>query len=418
MDKLLNCDITGLNKKKKIFHYFGIPEEAQKDDYDFSTNYSYKFIKKNPDYKYSSVEEFFLSLQKKNPEILDKLPEGSIEADYRPIINYEYGSSWLKKAQKKFHKIIVKSIKDVPYLHSTLKGTSYSTNGIAHSRGKRYILCLDISGFFTQIKIERVYKTIKYYLGVDSDVARFYSKMLTTYKENDSKDLVLAQGLPSSPILAFLCFKSLFDHIYEYSISNDINFTLYVDDMTFSCKDPIPQDFMDRLFGVIKGDKCGNRLKLNRKKIHYLSRNNWKKITGVCIVDGKPKIPNRKHFELHVLYKKILYLLHNNLNTFEEYCYFCKYFEKFSGNLLYLIAVEYSNDMELIKTSINRRHAHMYKFYNIFKRFIRPGLVFLLEDGSIDYKSINSFNLTELQSRFNELIRIKTKLQNTFQMIN
>lgn len=419
MGIVINTDITRLNKMKRIFKYFHIPEDARESDYDFSTNYSYKFIEKKPTKnKYSSVEEFFLSLAKPEMKMFDERPKGAKKKDFRPIINYEHGSDWLKKAQKKFHKIIAKGIGDVPYLHSTLKGTSYSTNGIVHASGRRYMLCLDISSFFTQIKRNRVYRTIKNSLDVDKDVALFYSKMVTAPMEKGLEDFVLAQGLPSSPILAFLCYKSLFDCLYEYSISNGITFTLYVDDMTFSSKEPIPQAFMNRIFGLLKSKKYHNQLKLNKEKIHYLSSRNWKKITGVCIVNGEPKIPNKKHFQLHVLYKKLLNLLHNKLDSFEEYCYFCKYFEKFSGNLMYLIAVEYSNNFELIRQSTNRRHKHMYIFYDCLRRYIRPGLVPISNDGTIDFDKIDSSALSELRNRYQGLSKEKSTLKNRFQMIH
>ncbi|WP_274930934.1 hypothetical protein, partial [Francisella tularensis] len=44
----------------------------------------------------------------------------------------------------------------------------------------------------------------------------------------------LVQGSCVSQILSFYCNKDMFDEVYKYSKERNINFTLYVDDLSFS----------------------------------------------------------------------------------------------------------------------------------------------------------------------------------------
>ena len=359
----IDTPITSLNSKKKIYNIFKIKKDARRVDHDFSIYYDYKvFYKVKPPIKgRQNTIDHALSVKKETPCLLDETPLGANKNDYRPIINYKKDAEWLKKSQKKFHKFITKGLGNVDYLHSTLKTKSYASNGREHADGDRYIFCLDISSFFCGIDRKRVFNTLKTYLKIDNDVAYFYSGLITAPTEKGSTNFVLAQGLPSSPAVAFLCYKSLFDYINEEAKNNNITFTLYVDDMTFSSNCKIPQRFIDKVIGLLKSKKYNNNLVIKKEKTHSFKNSSTKRVTGVYIKNGEAKISRRKHYELFIIYSRLINILNDNLQSLDSYFEFYNLFLKFSGNLMHLYQVEHNGDFK--KTTGNYAHDKMMNFY-------------------------------------------------------
>lgn len=415
MIKPIDCPLKSLNKKKTIFNIFAIKEEARSLTYDFSADYDYKYFykgKTNIAGKHNLINEF-LKVEKNQIVLIDEIPPGANEKMYRPIINHKKGGEWLKRAQRKFHKIIVKGLGNIKYLHSTTKHTSYATNGRVHADGtEKYMLSLDISSFFTGISSERVYRTLKSYLLLDSDVAYYYSKMLTAPLNKESKESFLAQGLPSSPILAYLCYKSLFDYIDDFCGKSNIVFTLYVDDMTFSSSTEIPQSFINKIIGLLISKKYNNNLLINKRKTHNYKKETQKKVTGVYINDGIPSVSSKKHFELFVLYNRLINILHNELKDIDSYFDFYNVFLKFSGNLIHLFQVEHSSKVEP-KTG-NYAHDKMVRFYKSLSKYVKPGLIKKNKDKKYSKDNVDKEGLKICQTSCLELLKNLTKIQNDF----
>lgn len=400
----LKCELTNLNNKKVIYKKFDIINEAKKADYDFSCNYDFKYLYKKSvkKEKETSLFDYFLRVEKEPPIIIDAIPEGDDIKDYRRIINHKHNALWLKKAQRKFHKILVKTITDIDYLHSTKKSVSYATNGRMHATGsQKYVLAIDIADFFTGISRKKVYITLKQCLCVQPDVAYFYSKMLTAPKEKNSNELILAQGLPSSPICAFLCYKTLFDYIHEISLKNNIQFTLYVDDITFSSDEKIPQSFIDTIFGLLKSKKYDNKLKIQNKKFHSYKKEQSKKITGVYINNGLPKISGKKHLEIFTLYCVLLKRIHDGIKNITEYFEFYNLFLKFSGNLIHLFQVEYGTGANA--EIVNPVHKTMDKFRKTISHYFKIGL------SKNDHKPYSETNISKdnLEKAFFQFVQLQ-----------
>lgn len=365
MTEKINIKLTELNRIKSIYSILGIPAKAQVKDFDFSSCYEFKYCKKNhgDGHKETKKERInrYLSVNKSGSKVFDEIPANGLKKDYRPIINYKKDSGWLKKSQRIVHKFLVSAFNDVEYLHSTIKEKSYASNGHAHCDGNKYIFAIDLSDFFTQINFDRVYKTIKYGLNLNKNTATFYASLLTCPLEKGSKNLVLGQGLPSSPILAYWTNKSLFDYIYNISNKNGINLTVYVDDITFSSKDYISQEFINNILGLFRK----NGLKIKRKKTHYYKSTSIKKVTGVYIKEGKPKVSHNKHEEIFTIYKEMIKIIHNEINTIEEFLYFYGLFLKFSGNFIHLCQVEYDGDF----STMNKKFPHQ-KYAQLYNELV------------------------------------------------
>ena len=415
----IQCSLKSLNKKKTIFNIFNIKNEARNLDYDFAVNYEYKFFYKGKEKiagKANLINEF-LKVEKDQIKLIDEIPFGEDKKMYRPIINHKKDAEWLKKAQRKFHKIIIKGLGNIEYLHSTTKGTSYASNGRAHAGySERYLLSLDISSFFTGISQKRVFKTLKEYLLIDSDIAYYYSKMLTAPLEKNSKELFLAQGLPSSPIIAYLCYKSLFDYINDVCAELNIKFTLYVDDMTFSSEKRIPQVFINKVLGILKSKKYNNNLIINKRKTHNYKKKTRKKVTGVYINNGVPTISGKKHFELFVLYTKLIEIIHGRIDNIDDYFDFYNLFLKFSGNLIHLFQVEHNGDINAPTGCF--AHDKMANFYKTISHYIKPGLPKKENNKKYSKDNINKESLKIAETSYSALIKNLDKINKEFPQLN
>jgi len=333
-----------LNKKRNIYELFNIPDYVRNSDNDYSDFYSFRYLPKaQKNIEISKDERFklYLNSYKQRRNLINIRPADFSLDRYRLILNYKNEADWLKKAQKKFHKYIVRELGDVTYLHSTIRDKSYATNAFIHKYDK-YFLVIDLRNFFTYVDREKIKNKLQSYLSIDSDVATFYSILVTSpYDEPPyhNNKFNLGQGLPSSPIMAFLCYKSLFDHLFSYSNSSNITMTVYVDDIVFSSNTEIKQEFINRLFGLFKY----NGLEINKNKLRLYKPVTPKKITGAYIIDGSLKIPYKKQEELFVLYNEIRTKL-ETLNSLNDYFIIYNLYLKFCGNFQYLLEVECRNE--------------------------------------------------------------------------
>ena len=363
------CRLLRLNNKKGISHLLGIPDECRKPDYDFSINYDVSYVRKpaknNKVVSKSERRKKYLSFGRSSIDYCKTIPLGEPESSYRVITRFVRGSEWLKKAQRKLQRMVSVLVKGTPYLHSTLRGTSYANNGLAHVGEGKSTLVLDLKGFFTQIDFERVKRTMRVLLDVKNDVAEFYAKILTSPEKPGSAKLVLGQGLPSSPLIAFMAYKSLFDYIYSKANKRGIAFTLYVDDMAFSAPGSFPQDFADWLFGLLKSKNLDNKLIVQKSKIHIISPDKSKTITGVVVSGKTASIRKHKYEELHCLYWAVVEKLWLDSFSLDEYYVLWNTFLKFAGNLIHLYQVEYNNDLSAPpKNYAHRKYVELYRTLN------------------------------------------------------
>lgn len=198
----------------------------------------------------------------------------------------------LKSLQREVSDIIKKGLKLPDYAYSLSGGKHAVKNAMAHQHNM-YVVTLDISGFYPNTK-EKYVKIFYHDILQLPDHAVEKLIMLTTFNGH------LPTGAPSSPILAFLVHKNIFDNIYERMHEAGIVFTLYVDDITLSASKPIGNGAIKNCLNILKQ----HNLWLNSKKIKRFS---YKKahITGVIKNQANQLIvPNRKSHDVIKLLKK------------------------------------------------------------------------------------------------------------------
>lgn len=175
--------------------------------------------------------------------------------DKNKLRKLEISNDTLKeKFQKPITLTLQKQIERPPYCMSGWKGTNNILNASVHA-GKRFTVTLDIADYFPNSKakfVENFWKNQGFY---GDELDRLVN--LTTFESH------LPTGAPTSNILAALIHKPLFDVIYKKMQEQGITFTTYVDDITLSSNNHIPNGVIKFIGSVLKT----HGLRLNASKI-------------------------------------------------------------------------------------------------------------------------------------------------------
>lgn len=210
----------------------------------------------------------------------------------------------VKLAQTKIKNWLMKC--DIPdYVFSGVKKKSYIDNARIHKNCK-YLYKTDISAFFPNTSRNQVYKFFADDLCTSPDVAKILTDICTVnISEKISSDIEVSKfvkdkkirmynhlctGSPASPLLSYLVNRDMFDELNFIAINNGLIFSVYVDDVFFSSKKPIPYGVREQILKTLT--KYGYNISF-KKVIYYNDKKN-KKITGVVVTSkNELNIPNK-----------------------------------------------------------------------------------------------------------------------------
>ncbi|MGQ4002585.1 reverse transcriptase family protein [Francisellaceae bacterium CB299] len=195
-----------------------------------------------------------------------------------------------KKIHARIYQLLLK-VDDIPkYLHSGIKGRSYVSNAKQHLQSK-YFLTIDIQDFYPTTNKDKIFLFFCNYFQCSTDVADILSQILT---HNDH----LVQGSCVSQILSFYSNKYMFDEIKELTISKDLLFTLYVDDLTFSSEQVFDSK---KIISSVSEILYKSGYKVKRSKTKFSKIGN---VTGVIVRNNKLLVRNKTHEKIHQLKNK------------------------------------------------------------------------------------------------------------------
>jgi hypothetical protein len=186
----------------------------------------------------------------------------------------------LKSIQKRIHELFSR-IRVPDYLTSK-KGSFYLNNAQEHLEGCHF-LKMDVKDFFPSTNKEYLFKFLRYEMKM-SEKCSWIIVDLVTYKS------YLPTGCPSSQILAYFSYKNMFDSIYQLAIDNDVRFTLFVDDLSFSSKTFIPDSFRRSIARIFKQYS----LEVKKEKVMYFGPRSNKTITGCLLTRDKRILASNK----------------------------------------------------------------------------------------------------------------------------
>ncbi len=219
---------------------------------------------------------------------------GGIRVIYEPC-------QTLKTVQRRINRWFLKDAPVSDFAFAYVKGRCILDNAKPHV-SKPILLKLDIHHFFDNIHFESVFDIFKS-LGFSENFARLVAGLTTV-------DDYLPQGAPTSPALSNLFLKEFDEEIGEYCSKNDIVYTRYSDDLTFSM-----YRFNPDLVKFVREKLGAFGLELNRKKSKIICGPLQKRVTGV-VVNNKPQVPRSyRHKIRQEMYYISKYGLDASLNT-------------------------------------------------------------------------------------------------------
>jgi RNA-directed DNA polymerase len=155
------------------------------------------------------------------------------------------------------------------------------------------VLTLDLKDFFPSIKRENVESIFRSF-GYSVLISNLLSKLCT-------RDGCLPQGAPTRPYLSNIFFKSADDLIIKYCLNNDIRYTRYADDLSFSGNFDEKQ-----LIDLVENTVRPMGLSLHPDKVKIMKPNERQTVTGI-VVNEKPQVVfhkrNKLRQEMHYIIK-------------------------------------------------------------------------------------------------------------------
>ncbi|MBK7958759.1 MAG: RNA-directed DNA polymerase [Bacteroidetes bacterium] len=165
-------------------------------------------------------------------------------------------------------------------------------NARAHI-GKKHVLNLDIKDFFSSISVAQIFELFQ------SDYFRFNENMCVALTLLVTHQKHLPTGAPTSPVLSnFICL-GLDRDLREFAEANQLTYTRYADDLTFSSDVHIPEDVVLDVMNILKK----HAFDINPKKIRMSSSFRKQVVTGITVND-KVNVDRK-------LLKKVRAMLHD-----------------------------------------------------------------------------------------------------------
>ncbi len=204
----------------------------------------------------------------------------------------------IKKAQKWIFDNILEKMDFTENAHGFIKGKSVLTNAKNHIN-KEFVINIDLKDFFPSITFGRILGLFKG-LGYSSYVSTLLALLCTesdrrvlTVDENTYHVAIserkLPQGACTSPPLSNMICKRLDKRLAILCKNNNIDYTRYADDMTFSFDD---RKKVGLVFSLAKKIVSEEGFKLNDKKTRIFSKSNRQEVTGI-VTNEKSNVSRR-----------------------------------------------------------------------------------------------------------------------------
>lgn len=177
----------------------------------------------------------------------------------------------LKRIQRRVL-YLLQRIERPEWLISATKGKSYIDNGKYHQNSS-YVLAMDIKSFYDNCTRENVYRFFKDKMRTSSDVTEILTDIVTI---NNG----IPTGCPTSQIIAYYAYEDMFLNIKNIADNYGCDFTVYVDDLTFSSASPFDVGKLQKeVIAVLRRYDHSPK----KEKIKYYSRDEAKPITGTIV---------------------------------------------------------------------------------------------------------------------------------------
>ena len=161
--------------------------------------------------------------------------------------------------------------------------------------GKKYVLKMDIKDFYGSVPYPFIEQVVKNVCKRIKNADINYYLMITTVDDK------LPTGAPTSAHIANACFSPVDKRIKDYANMLGVNYSRYMDDLTFSCDDKYLLNLIEKYVTKTLGNFG---YKLNERKTKYISDNKQQNVLGVIVNNKDVRLPKK-------LRRKLRAALHN-----------------------------------------------------------------------------------------------------------
>ena len=161
------------------------------------------------------------------------------------------------------------------------------TNAQKHL-GQRYLLNVDMKDFFHLIKTNMVYNIFSGAPFHFSDELAELMSELCTFKGR------LPMGAPTSPALSNFAARGLDVELGRFALRNNMTFTRFVDDMSFSANKEITPAHLNKITDIVHS----HAFKLNPEKVKWFGPDDDKIVTGLLLTDDDILLPAEYLYEV------------------------------------------------------------------------------------------------------------------------
>jgi hypothetical protein len=176
----------------------------------------------------------------------------------------------LLRLQKRLKEFIDRKVLEPhPDVHGFTRGRGTATNALAHLDA-RALLTVDITDFFPSISREQVERALQAQ-GANPTVSTAITNV-STFRD------ALATGFSTSPILSNLVFRPLDDEFRSFATDNELVYTRYADDLTFSGA-TVGDEHLEVIAELLRT----SGFQTNKKKIRFQRRGHQQVVTGLAI---------------------------------------------------------------------------------------------------------------------------------------
>lgn len=324
-EKILNADKLSQEKKD---YYLKVAERVNNNGFPIILNsyhlsnlvgIKWDILKKLINDNVSSYHKFYITKK-------DRISKREILAP----------SQELSYVQKYICTEILNKVRISDACYGFVSGKNIIDNAKKHLNSEM-ILNIDLKDFFPSISSDRVYYIFNKLCGYDKTLSFCLTK-LVTYRN------MVPQGACTSPIISNIVLYMLDIRLLKLAEKNNINYTRYADDITFSgTKNQINHRFYSLVRKIVEDEG----FKINDKKVHFSSESQRQEVTGLIINNGNVRI---KRNYIRKIEQELYYIgkfgLENHIKNMGTYNAF--YVEHLKGKIMFVREVNIDKGNKLL----------------------------------------------------------------------
>ena len=158
--------------------------------------------------------------------------------------------------------------------------------------GKKWILKLDIKDFYGSVPYEYIEQVVKNTCKRIKNADKNYYLMLTTLNGK------LPTGSPTSAHIANACFSPVEKRILAYCNALCVEYSRYMDDMTFSADDKFRLNMVEKF---VQKTLTNFGYRLNTRKTKYISDNKQQNVLGLVVNNEEVRLPKSMRRKLRAM---------------------------------------------------------------------------------------------------------------------